>query len=89
MAGQTVLRDCLLIGEFILDNLPKETRRSPRIQIEYVTDANGMVTATATDTVSGRQQTVSVDYKKGVKPKARPAAAWGVLGMTLLRSVPT
>ncbi|MFA6186473.1 MAG: Hsp70 family protein [Phycisphaerae bacterium] len=67
--------DCLLIGELALKNLPKETCRSPRIQIEYIIDANGMITATATDKVSGTQQTVSVDYKKGMKPKNKPQAA--------------
>ena len=67
--------DCLLIGEFVLDGLPAESRRSPRIQVEYEIDANGMVNATATDTVSGRRQTVSVDYKKGVKPKDKPGTA--------------
>jgi molecular chaperone DnaK len=67
--------DCLLIGEIRLDNLPKETVRTQRIQVEYVIDGNGMVTATATDKVSGRQNTVSVDYKKGIKPKDKPKAA--------------
>ena len=66
---------CLLIGEFSLTNLPKEVTRTPRILVEYIIDANGMVTATATDKVSGKQQTVSVDYKKGIKPKDKPAAA--------------
>ncbi|MFH1211328.1 MAG: Hsp70 family protein [Candidatus Woesearchaeota archaeon] len=66
---------CLLIGELALKNLPKETKRSPRIQVEYIIDSNGMVTATATDKVSGTQQTVSVDYKKGIKPKDKPQAA--------------
>jgi len=37
-------------------------------------NASGMVTATATDKVSGKQQTVSVDYKKGIKAKDKPAA---------------
>lgn len=67
--------DCLLIGEFVLTNLPKEEKRTPRISVEYTIDANGMVTATATDKVSGKQQTVSVDYKKGIKPKDKPQAA--------------
>jgi len=67
--------ECLLIGEFALTNLPKEAVRTARILVEYVIDANGMVTATATDKVSGKQQTVSVDYKKGIKPKDKPAAA--------------
>ena len=63
---------CLLIGEMTLENLPKETARTQRIQVEYVIDTNGMVTATAIDKVSGRQKTVSVDYKKGIKPKDKP-----------------
>jgi len=67
--------DCLLVGELVLKDLPRETKRSSRIQVEYIIDANGMVTATATDTVSGQQQTVSVDYKKGIEPKQGPAAA--------------
>lgn len=66
--------ECLLIGELALTNLPKETTRTARIMVEYMIDANGMVTATATDKVSGQQQTVSVDYNKGIKPKDKPAA---------------
>jgi len=65
---------CLLIGELNLKNLPKESKRSPRICVEYMINASGMVTATATDKVSGKQQTVSVDYKKGIKAKDKPAA---------------
>ena len=45
--------DCLLIGELLLDNLPTETQRTERIEVRYTIDANGMVTATATDKVSG------------------------------------
>ena len=67
--------DCLLIGELLLENLPKESTRTPRIVVEYCIDANGMVTATVTDKVSGQTRSVSVDYKKGVKPKSKPSAA--------------
>ncbi len=67
--------DCLLIGALILKDLPKEAKMSERIQVEYVIDANGMVTATATDKVSDQQKTVSVDYKQGIKPKDKPKAA--------------
>ncbi|MEK6677168.1 MAG: Hsp70 family protein [Planctomycetota bacterium] len=66
---------CLLIGEFTLRGLPKEAIRTPRLEVKYVIDANGMVTATATDKISGQTQTVTVDYKKGIKPKDKPAAA--------------
>ena len=44
--------DCLLIGELVLENLPREQKRTSRIQVEYIIDTNGMVTATATDKVS-------------------------------------
>jgi molecular chaperone DnaK len=67
--------DCLLIGELLLDDLPEEDRATARIEVEYVIDGNGMVTATATDLVSNKQQTVSVDYKKGIKASEKPAAA--------------
>lgn len=65
--------DCLIIGQLKLSELPRESSRTERIRIECVIDANGMVTATATDKVSGKQATVSVDYKKGIKPKDKPA----------------
>lgn len=67
--------DCLIIGETHLDNLPLETTRSARVHVEYTIDKNGMVQATVTDKVSGKTQTVSVDYKKGIKPKSKPNAA--------------
>lgn len=67
--------DCLLIGELFLDALPTETQRTERIEVRYTIDANGMVNATATDKVSGKTQSVSVDYKKGITPRQRPAAA--------------
>lgn len=67
--------DCLIIGELVLDSLPKEAKRTQRLQVECLIDANGMVTATATDKVSGKSTTVSVDYKKGIKPKDKPSAA--------------
>jgi len=67
--------ECLLIGEMVVGNLPKEEKRTARLHVEYVIDANGMVTATVTDKVSGQQETVSVDYKRGIKPKDKPNAA--------------
>ncbi len=66
--------ECLLIGELLLDQLPPESVRSQRIAVEYAFDRNGMVTVTATDKVSGRQRTVSVDYRQGIKASAKPAS---------------
>jgi molecular chaperone DnaK len=67
--------DCLLIGELTLDSLPREAKATQRIQVAYIIDANGMVTATATDMVGGASTTTSVDYKRGIQPKAKPVAA--------------
>lgn len=67
--------DCLVIGKLELTDLPPEDKATSRIKVEYMIDANGMVTATATDLVGGQSRTVSVDYKKGIQPKAEPAAA--------------
>lgn len=66
---------CLLIGEVTLADLPAEDKASARIQVEYAIDKSGMVTATVADTVSAKSETVSVDYKKGVKPREKPTAA--------------
>ena len=67
--------DCLLIGQTEMRGLPKEKNRTPRIQVEYVIDSNGMVTVTVTYRVSGKQEEVSVDYRKGIKPRPKPRAA--------------
>ena len=67
--------DCLLIGEIEMNELPKEQNRTPRIQVEFVIDSNGMVTATITDKVGGKQETVTVDYKQGTRPRPKPEAA--------------
>jgi len=67
---------CLLIGEIILDHLPKEPQRTRRIGVEIYIDDNGMVTATATDKVGGQSQTVCFDYKPGVTAgRLDPASA--------------
>lgn len=66
---------CLIIGELVLENLPTEPVRTKRIQIVYTIDGNGMVNVTATDKVSGVNKSISVDYRKGVKPKSQPAKA--------------
>ena len=63
--------DCLLIGEIFLENLPSEQVRTSRIEVDYSIDDNGMVTATATDIVSGISETVSVDYKSGIQSSSK------------------
>ncbi len=64
-------QDCLLIGELSLENLPLEKVRTPRIEVDYAIDGNGMVKATATDIISGITKTVSVDYKSGIQSSTK------------------
>lgn len=52
--------DCLEIGKLRLTNLPPEENPSNRIEVEYTIDRNGMVTATATDKISGQSESVSM-----------------------------
>ncbi len=63
------LRQCLEIGEIQLENLPKESKRTQRIKVDYALDTNGMAKVTATDLVGGASETVSIDCKKDVKRK--------------------
>ncbi len=60
---------CTSIGTLILADLPKESRRTRRIRVEYAINRDGMVTATATDKVSGKSQTVSLDFRSGLNTK--------------------
>lgn len=66
---------CCVIGEILLENLPPEPKRTERIEVKYSIDDKGMVTATATDAVSGASRTVSVDYKRGVQASGRSSAS--------------
>ena len=66
--------DCLVIGEIVLNDLPAESIRTKRIQVEYTINGNGMVTVTAVDKASGKQQSVSVDYKQGIQATRKPAS---------------
>lgn len=74
-AAEAKREDCCVIGEIVLEGLPPEPKRTERIEVEYQIDANGMVTATATDKISGKSQTISVDYKKGIRSGDRSTAA--------------
>ena len=58
------LKQCLKIGELRLDNLPKESKRSKRIKVDFAIDPNGMAYVTATDVVGQATKSVSVNYKK-------------------------
>ena len=54
---------CTLLGHFELTGLPPQQEKTPRIEIRMRIDANGMLTANARDTVSGKTAELVIDYK--------------------------
>ena len=55
--------DCAPLGHFELRGMPPRSDLIGRIEISYHLDANGMLTATARDTVSGKTGELKIDYK--------------------------
>ena len=58
------LSECLQLGNFELADLPNVVGRPHRIEIEMRIDKNGMLTATAHCTESGRNAELQIAYKK-------------------------
>ena len=59
------LSECLQLGSFELSDLPHIVGRPHRIDIDMRIDKNGMLTATAVCTESGKTAELQVAYKKG------------------------
>lgn len=57
---------CLVLGAAVLQNLPKEPRRTRRIRIDTVIDKNSQTTVTVTDLVGGQSGTIHFDCRQGV-----------------------
>ncbi|MBF0294010.1 MAG: molecular chaperone DnaK [Magnetococcales bacterium] len=55
------------LGEFILDGIPPAERGTPRIEVSFVVDADGMVKASAIDKASGREQSIHVQVSGGLE----------------------
>jgi len=66
---------CLVIGSVTLENLPREQKRTRRMQIDCSVDHNGMATVVVSDKVSGQSQTISINCKGAVASAAPSAPA--------------
>ena len=60
---------CMQLGHFDLRDLPARPDLIGRIEITFHLDANGMLTSTARDTVSGKTAELKIDYKKATRSK--------------------
>ncbi|MEO5333767.1 MAG: molecular chaperone DnaK [Magnetococcus sp. YQC-5] len=55
------------LGEFTLDGIPPAPRGTPRIEVSFVVDADGMVKASAIDKATGREQSIRVKVSGGLE----------------------
>lgn len=54
--------DCVALGHFDMDDLPSRSDVVNRIEIAFDLDANGLLTASARDTVSNKKSELKIDH---------------------------
>ena len=59
-------KDNRSIGTFILDGIPPAPRGVPQIEVTFDIDANGIVTVSARDKGTGRQQKITITASSGL-----------------------
>ncbi len=59
-------RDNKLLGEFNLEGIPPAPRGVPKIEVTFDIDANGIVSVSARDTVTGKENRVSIQASGGL-----------------------
>src|SRR5213075_2960895 len=59
-------RDNRTLGRFHLTGLPPAPRGVPQIEVAFDIDANGIVSVTAKDTASGKEQSITITGASGL-----------------------
>jgi molecular chaperone DnaK len=59
-------RDNRSVGRFILDGIPPAPRGVPQIEVTFDIDANGILSVTAMDKGTGRQQNIRIEASTGL-----------------------
>ena len=65
-AAGALLEECLNVGEVILDGLPPSKQKAGRIKIAYGYNVEGILSVTATDTLSGKSTNGVIHHRAGV-----------------------
>jgi molecular chaperone DnaK len=52
--------DNISLGKFMLDGIPPAPRGVPQIEVSYAIDANGIVTVSAKDKATGKEQHITI-----------------------------
>ncbi len=55
------------LGRFILDGIPPAPRGLPQVEVTFDIDANGILSATAKDKASNREQSVRIEGSSGLR----------------------
>ncbi len=56
------------LGRFILDGIPPSPRGLPQIVVTFDVDANGVLSVTAKDKTSGKEQSIRIEANSGLTP---------------------
>jgi molecular chaperone DnaK len=59
-------RDNKLIGQFHLDGIPPAPRQVPKIEVTFDLDANGVLSVSAKDMGTGKQQSIRIEGSSGM-----------------------
>jgi molecular chaperone DnaK len=54
------------LGKFVLDGIPPAPRGMPQIEVTFDIDANGIVSVSAKDKATGREQSVRIEAQSGL-----------------------
>ena len=59
-------RDNKTIGKFILDGIPPSPRGVPQIEVTFDIDANGILSVSAKDKATGKEQKIRIEASSGL-----------------------
>jgi molecular chaperone DnaK len=54
------------LGQFILDGIPPAPRGVPQVEVKFDIDANGILSVTAKDKTSGKEQSIRIEGSSGL-----------------------
>ncbi len=58
-------KDCNMLGKFSLDGIPPMPRGQPQIDVSFDVDANGILSVSAVEKSSGKEQNITITNDKG------------------------
>ena len=58
-------KDCNMLGKFALDGIPPMPRGQPQIDVSFDVDANGILSVSAVEKSSGKEQNITITNDKG------------------------